>query len=38
MLYRSSIGAAVLAAVFVAAIADVRAQVEMKYRTGPASG
>ena len=32
MLYRNSIGAAVLAAVFVAAIADVRAQVEMKYR------
>ena len=31
MLYRNSIGAAVLAAVFVAAIADVRAQVEMKY-------
>ena len=31
MLYRNSIGAAVLAAVFVAAIADVRAQDETKY-------
>jgi hypothetical protein len=31
MLYRNSIGAAVLAAVFVTAIADVRAQDEMKY-------
>ena len=31
MLYRNSIGAAVLAAVFVTAIADVRAQDEMRY-------